>query len=90
MTTEQALGSITITQLGIIVQDIEAKAQAWAEVLGLPVPQIMLTDPYERAHTEYRGEPSEARAKLAFFHLGAGGPGIDRTGRQTEYLARST
>ena len=68
--TEQTLGSTTITQVGIIVQDIEAKARAWAEVLGLPVPEIVITDAYERAQTEYHGKPSNARAKLAFFHLG--------------------
>jgi methylmalonyl-CoA/ethylmalonyl-CoA epimerase len=68
--TEQGLGTVTVTQVGIIVRDIEAKARAWAEVLGLPVPEIMLTDPYERAQTEYKGNPSNARAKLAFFHLG--------------------
>ena len=68
--TEQTLGSTTITQVGIIVRDIEAKARAWAEVLGLPVPEIMITDAYERAQTEYNGKPSNAQAKLAFFHLG--------------------
>ena len=68
--TEQTLGTTVITQVGIIVRDIEAKARAWAEVLGLPVPEVMVTDPYERAQTEYQGQPSEARAKLAFFHLG--------------------
>lgn len=70
MMTEHTLGTITVTQVGIVVQDIEAKAQAWAEVLGLPVPEIMITDTYERAQTEYNGKPSNARAKLAFFHLG--------------------
>ena len=70
MMTEQTLGTTVITQVGIIVRDIEAKARAWAEVLGLPVPEVMVTDPYERAQTEYQGQPSEARAKLAFFHLG--------------------
>jgi catechol 2,3-dioxygenase-like lactoylglutathione lyase family enzyme len=68
--TEWTLGTTTITQVGIIVQDIEAKARAWAEVLGLPVPEIMITDTYEHAQTEYQGKPSAARAKLAFFHLG--------------------
>jgi len=68
--TEQGLGSTIITQVGIIVGDIEAKARAWAEVLGLPVPEIMITDSYESAQTEYDGKPSNARAKLAFFHLG--------------------
>jgi len=68
MMTEHTLGTITVTQVGIVVQDIEAKARAWAEVLGLPVPEIMITDTYERAQTEYNGKPSNARAKLAFFH----------------------
>lgn len=70
MMTDQGLGTTTITQIGIIVQEIEAKARAWAEVLGLPVPEIMITDAYARAQTEYDGEPSKARAKMAFFHLG--------------------
>jgi catechol 2,3-dioxygenase-like lactoylglutathione lyase family enzyme len=66
----QTLGTITVTQVGIIVQDIEAKTRAWAEVLGLPAPEIMITDTYEQAQTEYNGRPSDARAKLAFFNLG--------------------
>jgi catechol 2,3-dioxygenase-like lactoylglutathione lyase family enzyme len=70
MMTKQELGSATVTQIGIIVHDVEAKARAWAEVLGLPVPEIMITDRYEHAQTEYDGKPSNARAKLAFFHLG--------------------
>ncbi len=68
--TEPALGTTTITQVGIIVRDIEAKARAWSEILGLPMPEIMITDTYERAQTEYQGKPSDARAKLAFFHMG--------------------
>ena len=68
--TDQTLGTTTITQVGLVVRDIEAKARAWAEVLGLPVPEIMITDTYDRAQTEYKGNPSHARAKLAFFNLG--------------------
>jgi catechol 2,3-dioxygenase-like lactoylglutathione lyase family enzyme len=68
--TDQTLGTTTITQVGLVVRDIEAKAQEWAEVLGLPVPEIMITDTYDRAQTEYKGNPSHARAKLAFFNLG--------------------
>jgi methylmalonyl-CoA/ethylmalonyl-CoA epimerase len=70
MMTEQTLGSTTVTQIGITVQDIEAKARAWAEVLGLPVPEIMIADASERYQTEYNGKLSDARAKLAFFDLG--------------------
>jgi catechol 2,3-dioxygenase-like lactoylglutathione lyase family enzyme len=62
--------STTVTQIGIIVRDIEAKASVWAQIFGLPVPAIIVTDPVEVARTEYQGQPSPARAKLAFFQLG--------------------
>ena len=67
---EPALGTTTVTQVGIIVRNIEAKARAWSELLGLPMPEIIVTDSYERARTAYEGKPSDARAKLAFFHMG--------------------
>jgi methylmalonyl-CoA/ethylmalonyl-CoA epimerase len=66
-----SLGSTVITQVGIIVRDIEATSRAWADVFGLPVPPVILTDPLEQAQTDYRGAPTEARAKLAFFQMGA-------------------
>ena len=68
--TNGTLGSTTVTQVGLVVDDIEAKAQAWAQILGLPVPEVVVTDTVEIARTEYEGRPSTARAKLAFFHLG--------------------
>ena len=68
--TEPMLGTTTVTQVGIIVRDIETKARAWSEILGLPMPQITITDGVDIARTEYQGEASAARAKLAFFHLG--------------------
>jgi methylmalonyl-CoA/ethylmalonyl-CoA epimerase len=67
---DQALGTTTITQVGIIVQDIEARARAWADILGLPMPEISMTGTLDVAQTEYQGVPSTARAKLAFVHLG--------------------
>ncbi len=67
---KQTLGTTTITQVGIIVGDVEAKAKAWADILGLPVPPIVMTDPAEKAQTECRGRATPARAKLAFFKLG--------------------
>ena len=59
-----------VTQIGLVVRNIEDAAKAWATLLGVAVPDIIETDPVERAHTEYQGRPSTARAKLAFFHLG--------------------
>jgi catechol 2,3-dioxygenase-like lactoylglutathione lyase family enzyme len=65
-----ALGTTTVVQVGIVVRDIEATTRAWADILGLPMPQIEITDTIEQAHTNYRGQPSTARAKLAFLPLG--------------------
>lgn len=68
--TKEALGTTTVMQVGIIVADIETKAKAWADVLGLSVPEIIITDTMDMAQTEYQGASTPARAKLAFFHLG--------------------
>jgi len=68
--SKPALGTTTITQVGIIVGDIEAKARAWSQILGLPMPEIVITDTVDIAQTEYQGQRSTARAKLAFFHMG--------------------
>lgn len=68
--TEPTLGNNVITQIGIIVSDIEVKARAWSSILGLPMPDIIITDTLEKAQTEYSEGPTTARAKLAFFHMG--------------------
>lgn len=63
-------GSNTVTQIGIVVKDIEKTAADYAKLFGVPMPQIIVTDPMEQAQTVYCGAPSPARAKLAFFQLG--------------------
>ena len=67
---EGTLGTTTLVHVAIVVGDIEARLHAWAEILGLPVPQIIITDTVDVAHTEYQGKPSQARAKIASFRLG--------------------
>ncbi len=68
--SEQTLGSTIVTQIGLVVKDIEKSIDAYCEIFGLLRPEIIITDEYEAAKTEYLGQPSYARAKLAFFHLG--------------------
>ncbi|MDZ7721255.1 MAG: VOC family protein [candidate division KSB1 bacterium] len=58
-----------MTQVGLVVRDIEAKSKAWADLLGVDVPEVIVTDERDKAHTQFKGEPTEARAKLAFFNL---------------------
>lgn len=67
---KQTLGTTTLTQVAIVVADIEAKAKAWADVLGLPVPEIIHSDTLELTQSTYKDEPTPAQAKLAFFNLG--------------------
>ncbi len=69
--TASPLGTNTVTQIGLITRNIEDAVQAWAAVLGVPAPPIVITDTVERAQTEYNGQSTPARAKLAFFDLGS-------------------
>lgn len=58
------------TQIGMVVNNIEEKVQAWSTLLGVTPPEIIVTDTVDIAHTEYNGQSTPARAKLAFFNLG--------------------
>lgn len=60
-----------ITQIGIIVRDIEKTAREYADLFGMAMPAITVTAPVQQSQTEYRGKSTEARAKLAFFNMGS-------------------
>jgi len=64
------MGANSICQVGVVVKDIAQSAQRYAKIFGVDVPEIILTDTPEIAHTHLRGQPSPARAKLAFFKMG--------------------
>lgn len=67
----EGMGTNIIVQVGIIVKDIEKKLDSYVDVFGLKErPGVSLTDGPDKAHTNYRGKTSEARAKLAFIHMG--------------------
>ena len=66
----RGLGTTVICQVGLIVRDIERSSEAYSRVFGLPRPEIIVTDGPEIAHTRFRGQPTDARAKLAFFDMG--------------------
>jgi len=68
--TSEALGTSRIVQVGIVVADVEATARAWSQILGLPMPEIRLTDEFDFAQTEYQGAPTSARARMAFLNVG--------------------
>jgi methylmalonyl-CoA/ethylmalonyl-CoA epimerase len=65
------LGNNVITQIGILVNDIDKVSQAYADFFGVAKPEAIITDTVDKAQTEYNGASSEARAKLAFFDMGS-------------------
>ncbi|MCL2355735.1 MAG: VOC family protein [Defluviitaleaceae bacterium] len=64
------LGTDVCVQVGILVHDIEKTGDAYAALLGTERPAWNWTGTREEALTEFRGAPSEARAKLMFFPVG--------------------
>lgn len=67
--TEQGIGTNIVTQIAIVVKDIDKTSEAWSKVFGLPKPEPIIAGGPE-ANAVYRGQPTNAQAKLAFFDLG--------------------
>jgi methylmalonyl-CoA/ethylmalonyl-CoA epimerase len=70
MTQTAPLKNGTLCQIGFVVRDAAKTARIFSELTGIPAGEPIVTDAYEKARTAFRGKPSQARAKLIFFHLG--------------------
>ncbi len=70
MQESNPLGTHSVCQVALVVDDITAYAARYARLLGLPMPEIRETATAEQTGIRYRGEPTDARAKLAFFQAG--------------------
>ena len=68
--TENILGTDKVCQVGLVVKDIEKSLDAYCALLGIARPKVTITDGYAQAQTTYHGQPTPARAKLAFIDLG--------------------
>jgi catechol 2,3-dioxygenase-like lactoylglutathione lyase family enzyme len=93
-------GLSAVIQVAIVTRDIEASAKRWADFLGIPVPKVMETKPGHEVKMTYKGQPSDARVKLAFIKSGqvqiellqpVGGPsswkdGLDANGEGFHHL----
>jgi catechol 2,3-dioxygenase-like lactoylglutathione lyase family enzyme len=64
------LNSLPICQVALVVRDIERTARAFAEVFGMEVPAVRVTETADQTQIRYRGRPTAGRAKLAFFQMG--------------------
>lgn len=67
----EKLDSQVVVQIGIVVRDVAQTARRYAEVFGIPVPPVVEIANDSFAQTVYRGKPSAASGKAAFFDLGA-------------------
>jgi methylmalonyl-CoA/ethylmalonyl-CoA epimerase len=63
------LGTRRVCQIAVVVRDIEKSTKAYSAFFGLPVPPVFTTEPGHKVNQTYRGQPSDARCKLAFFEL---------------------
>lgn len=67
---EGILGTTTVTQIGIVVRDIETTKKKYAEFFGVPVPPTCDSGDPAVVKTTYEGEPvPESGCWMAFFNL---------------------
>jgi len=66
----KVLDKESVCQIAIVVRDIEQAARRYADLFGVPVPEARVTDTADKTHIRYHGQPTPARAKLAFFQMG--------------------
>lgn len=66
----ESLGSRKLAQVAIVVRDIEEASRRWADALGAEPANIIVTQPGDEVRMTYRGRPSSAQAKLAFYDMG--------------------
>ncbi len=58
-----------ISQVAIVVKNIEKSRADWAKLLGVKENPINVTEDWEATHMTFRGKPSKAKAKLTFFQF---------------------
>jgi catechol 2,3-dioxygenase-like lactoylglutathione lyase family enzyme len=65
-------GSPRLVQIAVIVNDLEAAVQRYARIFGDGHTAIKASPPAGIARMEYRGRPSDAGVRMAFFDVGNG------------------
>jgi methylmalonyl-CoA/ethylmalonyl-CoA epimerase len=68
--TERGPGTDRVIQVGLVTNDIAAMVQRYRDVLGLPEPSQQETPAFQITEATFKGDPTEATAKLAFFDFG--------------------
>jgi methylmalonyl-CoA/ethylmalonyl-CoA epimerase len=68
-TDNPVIASKSMAQVAIVVKDIDAARNAWAELLGIQVPEVSIAESNSARPTLYMGKSTDAKAKLAFVTL---------------------
>ena len=63
------LKGLNVTQIALVVDDVDKYLAAYAKVFGIEPPPHIVTDGQDKTGASYRGNKTEARAKLGFIHL---------------------
>ena len=66
----QGLGDKVLVQICIIVDDADKYAKRYSELLGIPIPEVHVTDGHSETEAEYYGEATEAKARIYHWHFG--------------------
>jgi len=66
---DQILTTKTITQVAVVVKDIDKARVAWAKVLGIETPGASVAESHPSRPTKYKGVSSDGKAKLAFLSM---------------------
>ncbi|MEK5059354.1 lactoylglutathione lyase [Paenibacillus sp. FSL H7-0326] len=69
--TKSMLGTTAVAQIALLVNDIESASQAYADFFGIDNRGWFWSDEFGITLTEFRGKPTEGRAKLAFLDMGS-------------------
>lgn len=59
----------TVTQVAIVVKDINKASAAWARLLGTEIPEASVAEGWHERPPLFKGKPTDAKAKLAFFRM---------------------
>ena len=60
----------TCCQVCIVARDIEKTAAQYADLFGVPAPEIMGIQLVEETDITYRGKPTQTQARLCVFDMG--------------------
>ena len=66
---KQVIANKTVTQVAIVVKDIDKTRKAWAEILGVDAPVVSVAESHPSRPTRYHGDLTDAEAKLAFLDM---------------------